>query len=34
MNEYDAAERHHAIAAMTEWDWAPYDDPQTYSDTH
>jgi hypothetical protein len=27
-------EYHIAVAALTEWDWAPYDDPQTYTDIH
>jgi hypothetical protein len=36
-NEIHAAERDEhrsAVRAMTEWDRAPYDDPQTYADTY
>jgi hypothetical protein len=34
VNEHEAAEHHLAVAALTEWERAPYDDPETYADTH
>lgn len=30
----DHTEHRRAVAAMREWDWAPYDDPMTYADLH
>lgn len=32
MNEYEAVEYRRAVAALTEWDYAPYTDPETYAD--
>ena len=33
MNEHEATEHHLAVGAMSEWERAPYDDPETYADT-
>lgn len=34
MNEHEAVESQLALADLTEWDRAPYDDRQNYEDTH
>lgn len=31
---HEQAEWRRAVADMTEWDWAAYDEPETYADTH
>lgn len=33
-NDVDADESRAAVAALTEFEWAPYDDPETYADIH
>lgn len=30
---HEAIEHRLAVAALTEWDRAPYEDPETYADT-
>ncbi len=34
MIDHEATEHRLAVAALTEWERAPYDDPQTYADAH
>jgi len=34
VNEHDATEHGIAVTALTEFERAPYEDPQTYADTH
>lgn len=34
VHEHERDETRSALAAMTEWEWAEFDDPLTYADTH
>ncbi|AXN50981.1 hypothetical protein DSM43518_02061 [Mycobacterium marinum] len=31
--EHELTEWQYARSAMTEWEWAPFDDPETHADT-